>query len=469
MTKPVFAAVGHPNKGKSSIVATLAQDDSVIIGNTPGTTARSRYFPMKVDGEVLYVLVDTPGFQRARRALEWMKQNETTADKHPAVVRKFLETHRDGDQFFDECQLLTPLMEESAGILYVVDGSVPYGPEYEAEMEILRWTGQPSMALINPVGNADHIESWRTALGQYFKLVRVFNAVKADFHKGIELLRAFGQLNDDWQSQLQQAVNVLIGNRQHRQYQSAQSISNTLVDMLVLKEEKSLSTTAIAEQEKAPLEKKYCQKILQIERRTRKSVEDIYAHKKLERIEDEKDIFEDVDLFSEESLRLFGLSRLQLTGLGIVSGAGTGGVIDLAVGGSSFLIGTLVGGCLGAAGAYFSASKLIEAKILKMPLGKKTLVVGPARNINFPHIIFNRARLHHFLISNRTHAEQGDFIVNESLNSALRSLTNKETKGLEKVFKGIRRNGSSAKQREELANVILDIFTEDGHEIIKET
>ena len=90
MTKPVFAAVGHPNKGKSSIVATLAQDDSVVIGATPGMTARRRYFPMKVDGEVLYVLVDTPGFQRARRALEWMKENETTADKRPDVVRKFL-------------------------------------------------------------------------------------------------------------------------------------------------------------------------------------------------------------------------------------------------------------------------------------------------------------------------------------------------------------------------------------------
>ena len=31
MSAPVFVVVGHPNKGKSSIVATLAQDDSVEI------------------------------------------------------------------------------------------------------------------------------------------------------------------------------------------------------------------------------------------------------------------------------------------------------------------------------------------------------------------------------------------------------------------------------------------------------
>ena len=59
---PRFAVVGHPNKGKSSIVATLAEDDSVAISPVPGTTKRARVYPMRVDGEVLYELIDTPGF-----------------------------------------------------------------------------------------------------------------------------------------------------------------------------------------------------------------------------------------------------------------------------------------------------------------------------------------------------------------------------------------------------------------------
>ena len=42
MTAPVFAIVGHPNKGKSSLVSTLARDDSVHIGAEPGTTTRAR-------------------------------------------------------------------------------------------------------------------------------------------------------------------------------------------------------------------------------------------------------------------------------------------------------------------------------------------------------------------------------------------------------------------------------------------
>ena len=51
-TSPILAVVGHPNKGKSSLVATLAEDDSVAISATPGTTLRARSYPLRVDGEL---------------------------------------------------------------------------------------------------------------------------------------------------------------------------------------------------------------------------------------------------------------------------------------------------------------------------------------------------------------------------------------------------------------------------------
>ena len=62
MSAPVFVVVGHPNKGKSSIVSTLAQDDRVEIAPDPGTTTHSRCFPMRVDGRVLYTLSIRRGF-----------------------------------------------------------------------------------------------------------------------------------------------------------------------------------------------------------------------------------------------------------------------------------------------------------------------------------------------------------------------------------------------------------------------
>ena len=62
---PRFAVVGRVNKGKSSIVSTLAEDDSVRIDARPGTTTEVREFPVRVDGRTLFVLVDTPGFEDA--------------------------------------------------------------------------------------------------------------------------------------------------------------------------------------------------------------------------------------------------------------------------------------------------------------------------------------------------------------------------------------------------------------------
>ncbi len=62
--------VGHPNKGKSSIVSTLALDDSVQIGNIPGTTQVKRSFsPKRFDGKRLYMeLFDYPqGFSKGAK------------------------------------------------------------------------------------------------------------------------------------------------------------------------------------------------------------------------------------------------------------------------------------------------------------------------------------------------------------------------------------------------------------------
>ena len=144
---PALAVVGHPNKGKSSLVATLAQDDSVGIGADPGTTLRVRDYPMRIDGRLLYTLVDTPGFQRARRVLAWLEQRArergASAADRPRLVAELVSDPDAPRRFPDECELLRPVVE-GAGILYVVDGGVPFGPEYEPEMEILRWTGAPS-------------------------------------------------------------------------------------------------------------------------------------------------------------------------------------------------------------------------------------------------------------------------------------------------------------------------------------
>ena len=66
---PEFAIIGHPNEGKSSVLSTLAEDDSVRISPIPGETTECRTFPVVIDGKEVLRFTDTPGFQNPRRVL----------------------------------------------------------------------------------------------------------------------------------------------------------------------------------------------------------------------------------------------------------------------------------------------------------------------------------------------------------------------------------------------------------------
>ncbi len=445
MSPPVFAVVGHPNKGKSSIVSTLACDDSVQVAPTPGTTVACRSFPMRVDGETLYILIDTPGFQRARRVLAWMKQREGDASKRLEVVRQFVDAHRGSGRCSDECELLTPLLDGGAGILYVIDGSRPYGGEYEAEMEILRWTGQPSMALINLIGSGDHVEDWKAALGQYFKIVRVFNALTAEFDKRLELLRAFGQLKEEWREPLAKAVASLEGDRANRRVQSARAIAEMLIDMLALKVSKRLPSEGEAKAYEAQLMKQYQARLRIREQQCRDAVQAIYDYHSLQREEPAFKLV-DQDLFSEHTWSFWGLTTPQLLATGAVSGAVLGTGADVALGGASLMAGALLGSVIGGTSAWFSAKRIAQVRLFGIPLGGKEARVGPTRNPNFPYVVLGRALFHHACVASRTHARRDALKLGEMAElTSTKAIRSELRRRLERCLAQARRSGGSEK------------------------
>jgi len=435
MSEPVFAVVGHPNKGKSSLVATLARDATVAVSPEPGTTRRARRFPMRIDGQVLYTLTDTPGFQRARAALAWMKQHESNAASRPAVVARFVEQHAGEERFHDECELLRPILE-GAGIIYVVDGASPYGPEYEAEMEILRWSGRPSMAIINPIGQPRFVEPWENALGQFFRVVRVIDVLKAPFSAQLELLRAFGHLAEAWREPLDRAATALLAHRRRQRENAARIIAELIAATLACYETRDLGPEADPQAYAAALEKTYRGSLRQLEGRARRAVEALYGYENLDRTEVDMELLE-TDLLSEESWLAFGLRQRDLVAVGAAGGAVAGGAFDVAVLGASFFAGTVIGGLAGGALGYFSSQKLAETKVLHQPLGGKRLRCGPTKNVQFPFVLLGRARLHHALVAARTHAQRTGLVVDNSAASSTISDTDKRR--LAGIFGQLRR------------------------------
>jgi len=404
-THPTFAVVGHPNKGKSSIVSALAMDDSVQISDTPGTTTKKRSFPLSVDGKVLYELYDTPGFQRARRVLAWLEKHEVSADKKHEVVRAFLNAHRDDEDFSDEVELLEPIMN-GAGIIYVVDGSKPYGKEYEAEMEVLRWTGQPSMALINHIDDSDYTQEWKRALEQYFKMVRTFNPLETNLAQHISILESMAQLKEEWIVPVKSSIKLFQAYQEQMLDKSAFLITRLIYESTSLVEKLGFGTEDASEEDKEKIEENYKNRLRELEYLTQDKIEHTWNHAHLE-IDQDNLTFEGLDLFSEESASVFGLTRNELIITGATSGAVTGAGIDLLLAGHTLLIGGIIGGLAGGVGAFFGFNELAEVKVLGKTLGKKYLQMGPMQNRNFPYILLGRALYHTFRVSNRSHALRG--------------------------------------------------------------
>jgi len=399
---PKFAVVGHPNKGKSSIVSALALDDTVKISDVPGTTTKQRSFPLSVDGKILYELLDTPGFQRARQVLAWLEKYDVSADKRHEVVQAFINTHKDDVKFNDEIELLTPIMD-GAGIIYVVDGSKPYGEEYEAEMEILRWTGQPSMALINHIDESDYSQEWKRALGQYFKMVRTFNPMRIDVAQHISILESMAQLKEEWISPVKQSIKMFEDYHTQMLGQSAETIAKLVsvalsdVETLTLKDDDS------EEKMSETLKVKYKEKLRHLENQTQKKIEIIWNHEHLEK-EQALLTFDGIDLFSEEAASVFGLTRKELLITGATSGAVAGAGVDLLLLGHTLFIGGAIGAVVGGVGAYLGFNELSEVKVLGQNLGKRYLQIGPMENRNFPYILLGRAIFHAYHIATRSHA-----------------------------------------------------------------
>ena len=440
MSFPTFAVVGHPNKGKSSIVSTLVEDASVVVSPLPRTTRESRAFDYRLGGKTLFRLVDTPGFQRAHAVLAWLEAHASSAEDRPRAVAAFVDEHGGDERFVDECELLKPLVD-GAAILYVVDGSVPYGSEYEAEMEILRWTGRPRMALINTIGADDFIEVWRRALDQYFSIVRVFDAVHADVEKRTEVFAAFGALDPAWQASADRINSAMLEERVRRRRAAA----GVIVDFLGVAMNATVERTVPSDQsiDSSRLTAELESRIERDEERAQARIAEIFGFRDLV-VEGRREIEIGESLFAERTWQMFGLSKSQLAATAAAGGALIGGSFDLALGGATALLGSGIGAAIGAASAWFGSQRAAERRLFDGHVGAR-IKVGPIREPNFPWVLLGRAWFHYQLVAERNHARRDALRLVLGSGQWMENLKAAERRELAREFVRLRRGGDRSR------------------------
>ncbi len=445
---PDFAVVGKVNAGKSSVLATLLEvdDDAILrISNTPGETTECQPFPIAFDGKEWLRFIDTPGFSRPIEAMQAIKAL-TPPDTKPTrqTLNTFISTYQGTGEFEDECRLLSPMLSGS-GLLYVIDPSKPLRESFVAEMEILRWTGQPRLALLNAKGeSSEFLSDWKNTLGSYFNLVRTFNAHTAKYDERVRLIRSLLEIDEANGEAIESVLSYLDQEWDQRREESAEAIITFLEKALTHRETTALSerdqiVESRKERKMEELSKTYFTKITNLEKKMHSTLLKLYRHH-LVSIQQETTAYESFDLFAEETWEKWGLNRTQLTMAGAATGGAGGLMIDIGTGGLTHGFGTLLGAVGGAATAFFKGGELPDFGFslgggLKVEDKDGTaLAVGPPTSDNFAWILLDSSLNFYAQILTRAHAKRSSDIITHDGRSITRELDSQQRKQLAKWF-----------------------------------
>ncbi len=400
---PVLAIMGHPNAGKSSVVATLTENDRIEIDKRAGTTTRSDEYPVIIDGQTIMEFIDTPGFQNPTDILEWFQSHHDEID----LAGAFVAAHRDDPLFSHDRALLEPI-SRGAGIILVVDGSKRIKEKDRTEMELLRLTGRPRMAILNNLTTLQkHMPAWQDALSRTFNSVREFNAHRATYAERIKLLQALKGIDQRWEPQLEATIEAFERDWERRIDQTVTTILTLLKDALALKISRVLKVEEIADDAERERIRERMSEAFQddLRRLEVEAQEQIRAHFHHNVWNLPPESLLQKDLFSDEVEQSLGLNKQQLILAGAAGGAATGGVIDLGVGGLSFGTGALIGAVAGGALGAFGKAALAKVDIQKK-LGVERFSMGPVTNPRFPFILLDRSILYCARAMNWSHGRK---------------------------------------------------------------
>ncbi|MGJ3241880.1 MAG: GTPase/DUF3482 domain-containing protein [Opitutales bacterium] len=402
-TLPVFAVLGHPNEGKSSVLSTLVEDDRIGVDRTPGTTRACLPYTVEAGGKAVIRFVDTPGFEHPEGVLAWLEDHGVEG---PEGIAAFRRAKASDERYALDVELLKPVAAGTA-LLYVVDASRPVRAMDRTEMEILRRTGLPRLAVINAKTPEErYLEDWKTAFRQQFNALRVFNAHQAAYPERIGLLEALKAIDPDWARDLDTAITLMREERAERLRLAAGELVALVRQACAHRVTGPLPEDPRHEAKlRDQLDKRYQDDLRRFERGTRETLCRLFRHRVFQPQLPEERVLND-DLFSRRTWSFLGLDKRQLTWAGAVGGAVTGAAGDAIFGGVSLGLWAAVGAVAGAAGVWTQGQRLASVQVQKIPLGGRELALGPNHNPQFPFILLDRGLILLDALAHWSHARR---------------------------------------------------------------
>jgi hypothetical protein len=322
------------------------------------------------------------------------------------IAQAFREAHLGNTDFRDDCELLEPITK-GAGIIYVVDGSRPLRKVDLAEMEILRLTGCPRIAIINcKETEQNYLEQWKSEFRKHFNAVRRFNAHKATYAERIALLENLKSIDQDWQPVLETVIDAFKNDWEERNLVTADIICRMLTDCLTHSVSRNISENASEEKVRQEVISKYSRDIEEKERNAHNRIRKLFKHNIFNYELPTHSILHE-DLFNQKTWQVLGLTRKQLIITAGVGGAAIGAAIDVAAAGITFGLFSSITGALGAGWAAFGGDKrLARTKVAGLSLGGQLIKTGPHEHIQFLYVLLDRALIFYAHTINWAHGRR---------------------------------------------------------------
>ncbi|MEM8496871.1 MAG: GTPase/DUF3482 domain-containing protein [Pseudomonadota bacterium] len=336
------AVVGHTNTGKTSLIRTLLRSQSFgVIEDSAGTTRHVERGALMVGGKAVIELFDTPGLEDSDAlldALEGISDTQNGADK----IQRFLGSQAAQDHLAQEAKVLRQGSRSDA-LFYVVDVRAPQLEKYSDELEVLSLLGIPIIPVFNFIAEpASQLQQWRAVMISHnlhtaleFDTVafsfeaekRLYQKLQGVLEQHYERIQSLiDQRETDWLKQLDAAV--------------CRSVK-LLADCASLRLETGDNNSS--DQDKQRLQNE----VRELEQGALRDLLRLFSFSKadvqLAQLPVSGDDWE-FDLFSSDTLKMFGLDARSSALKGAAAGAG----IDLMVGGLSLGMATAVGALAGA-------------------------------------------------------------------------------------------------------------------------
>ena len=339
------AVVGHTNTGKTSLIRTLLRNDHFgRIANSAGTTRHVERALIQAGGNDIIALFDTPGLEDASSLLDILSEHFSTTPR-TAGIRDFLTQMDHYPDFEQEAKVLKQGLSCHA-LLYVIDVRFQLLEKYQDEIQILSWLGKPIIPVFNFVLDTHaQVDQWRQQMIHFNLHASLeFDTVAFDFEAEKRLYQKLQSVLESHYVQIQTLIQF--------RSEEWQRLCESAIQRIILLLETSAGYRIAAGGQSGQTGRQTLSDTIQndIRKQEQQCLSDVLSLFSF--TEKELDIMQlpvsngrwQMDLFSPQTLKLFGLNA----GSSALTGAAAGAGLDLMVGGLSLGAAALLGATLGA-------------------------------------------------------------------------------------------------------------------------